>query len=980
MLQTRRLHSLALLIAASSTVAFTQTATTGAMSGTIQQSSGAALAGAKVTLSSAQVVRTAVTDEQGKFKIGLLNPGSWKLSVEKTGFQTVTQTINVSTNANTPVALKMSLLAGAEVTVVGTLSNEATIDPTTTALGVTVSSDTFAKLPIGRNMNDLAYLAPNSSFGGTMTEGQGLDYSISGASGAENQFIVDGLVTNDPRYGGQGTELVTDFIESVQVETGGFKPEYSALGGVFNAVIKSGTNEFKADIWSTISPASMEAKAKSNQAGFRQEAPANRYDIGFDAGGAIVKDKLFYYVGMDLNYFTRTPYANNSGIKGGDQKVNTSQSIVKLNWYLTPEQQLTASYTGTRRSGDLPHAAPTGYGDANFGAKHDFNTDNISLIYDWSISSSVLLSVKAGTSKLKDSTKPEDTTNLSIDDQHWYSSFVTTPPAGGGDGGVLNGVDYSRGGYGSYANERGSTQQIKADLSWFVGNHSIKVGVSSMTSKYFREDFASGPAGQNLTWSIYDDPSSPSGLTAYSVLYGNIGGAEVKAKYQAIYLQDTWEVNKGFRVFYGARAETQEQTDPNGRVFLKFNDLGKYIQPRMGFTWDLNNDGNTKLSGSYAWYYEQIPQRIGIREFASQKYLLTFYDLTTYSPTGLGTVGALQGTVDYGGFFDSPPVANDIKLPKREEITLGFEHAVAKGLIFSFNGTYRKLTNPIEDSTIVDSTGAGYMNLPNGALGLVWNPGRSVSWIAKNGTTDQNGNDISGQKVTVNDTFFPEAYNKYLAFTVGMKQQKERTFWSANYTWSHNYGNYEGVIAPNYGGGGQPDGNITASWDFWPYLGTGNTGQDRRHTFKFFGSQKFAIAGQDVTIGAKWTWQSGLPISLIDDGSSSQGQAPGSLGAGNAYDPGYYGNSTFDHGLMGNHGRTPNVSVVDMHADTEIRIGKTRLVPSVDVFNFFNNRTVTSVYQYATKQSTGAEDSLRYGKPQEWLQGRRFQVGLKLQF
>ena len=221
---------------------------------------------------------------------------------------------------------------------------------------------------------------------------------------AENQFIVDGLISNDPRYGGQGTKLVTDFIESVQVETGGFKPEYSALGGVFIAVVKSGSNELGADAWSTYSPSGLEAKAKSNQAGFRQPAPATRYDLGFYIGGPISKDRLFYYVGMDLDYQSGTPFSNNSGFMGGKQKPRTTQTVVKLNWFLTPEQQLTGTYFGTNRRDERPGAVPNGYGDADIGATKKYETNNFSLVYDWTLTSNVMLSLRAGTSHLEDTT------------------------------------------------------------------------------------------------------------------------------------------------------------------------------------------------------------------------------------------------------------------------------------------------------------------------------------------------------------------------------------------------------------------------------------------------------------------------------------------------------------------------------------------------------------------------------------------------
>lgn len=969
----RRISFSALALVAAS-VAQAQTATTGAISGTVLDQAGLPVANARLSLASAQITRTTVSDAQGHFVMGLLNPGDWKITV--TGgndLQPATQTVTVSTNSTTPVTLRLAKESTAEVTVVG---NATAIDATSISQGVNLTSEVFTQLPITRNLNDLTYLAPSTHFGGTMSEGEGLDYSMSGASGAENQFIIDGLVTNDPRYGGQGTELVPDFIDTVEVQTGGFKPEFSALGGVFNATIKSGTNDVKAGVWTTFAPANLEAKPKFNDAGFRQGTPADRYDVGFDFGGPLIKDKLFYFVGADGNFETGKPSEpNNSGFGGNRDKVNTYQYIIKLNWYINQDQQLTGTYFATDRKDTHDNAFPDGYGNAQYGRTIKYSTDNLSLVWDWTIAPTVLLSVKAGASHLDNPTLPTDTSNINIDDQYWFS------PGGGGPDPALDGTDYFRGGYGAYDHEKGDTTQFKADLTWLVGAHTLKFGVSSLESSYFREDFASGPAGQNLTWGIYGDSLSSTGVTAYSTYYGNIGGAKVKASYRGIYAQDTWEIRSGLRLFYGARAETQEQKDLYGRTFLKFNDLGKYIQPRLGFTWDINNDGRSKLNGSYAWYYEQIPQRIGIREFGNQQYFLSFYDVT-YSPTGLGTLGASSGTLDYGTPFNFVPVAHGIKLPKRTEVTLGYEQLLGKGYVFSVNGIYRDLKDPIEDSTIIDSAGNAY-NYADYANGIqqaiLWNPGSSVSWTARPGSTDAAGNDISGQTVTVNNSLFPDPKNRYIALTASLKRQTERAYWSASYTWSHLYGNYEGVIAPDLGGGGQPDGNITASWDYWPYVGTGNLNQDRRHSFKAYGSYRLSVGPGDLIVGANWTWQSGLPVSLFDDGSSTLGLAPGTLGSPNPLDPGQYYNSTPDHLLLGNHGRTPSTSLVDLHTAYEWKVGHGKLVPSIDVFNLFNARTTLSVWQYATHGGSDALDT-RYGQPQEWQLGRRLQFGVKYQF
>lgn len=109
------------------------------------------------------------------------------------------------------------------------------------------------------------------------------------------------------------------------------------------------------------------------------------------------------------------------------------------------------------------------------------------------------------------------------------------------------------------------------------------------------------------------------------------------------------------------------------------------------------------------------------------------------------------------------------------------------------------------------------------------------------------------------------------------------------------------------------------------------------------------------------------------------GPSPGTLGVGNPLDPFWIGALTYHRGLVGNHGRSPAVSVVDLHVDLAFKTGRIRLVPTLDIYNVFNARTATAIYQFATKWWTGESDD-RYGQVKEWRQGRRIQVGLKVQF
>ena len=304
---TRLGFTAAVLVAGSGIIARAQTATSGAVSGTVSDKNGAALAGATVRLSSSQTSRTFLTGTDGSFRLGLLNPGTWTVEVTKAGFQKITQTITVLVNQTQPVTFKMASEAATVVEVLGTTT---TVDTTTTQTGLTTTMDNLAAIPKGRDMSSVAFLAPGvvaSGFAGRD------DPSIGGGSGAENSYIVDGLSTTNTSRGFQGTQLVTDFIDQVEVQTGGFKPEFSALGGVFNAVTKSGSNELKGSAWLTWDAVGIQAVPKQTLLA-KQGNPDSRYDVGVELGGPIIKDKLFFFVGLDSNLREApSSLANNTG-------------------------------------------------------------------------------------------------------------------------------------------------------------------------------------------------------------------------------------------------------------------------------------------------------------------------------------------------------------------------------------------------------------------------------------------------------------------------------------------------------------------------------------------------------------------------------------------------------------------------------------------------------------------------------------------
>jgi len=281
------------------TTASAQSTTTGAIQGSITDSkTGEKLAGVTVTVTSTslQGAQTAITDENGFYKIDSLPPGEYlvtfyylELTVERSG-------IGVGVNKTTPVFQKLDQgKAGGEV--VKITDTAPTIDPTSTTQGITIDKNYIKNIPVPGRTFEAALGAAAGS------QGDGLGVSFSGSSSLENQYYVDGVNTTGLTFGTVGSPVINDFIEEIEVITGGYNAEFGrATGGVVNVVTKSGSNEFKGSVFGYFQPGLFTFNSEStptNAASIDASADVvYDADFGFELGGPIIKDKLWFYVGF----------------------------------------------------------------------------------------------------------------------------------------------------------------------------------------------------------------------------------------------------------------------------------------------------------------------------------------------------------------------------------------------------------------------------------------------------------------------------------------------------------------------------------------------------------------------------------------------------------------------------------------------------------------------------------------------------------
>ncbi len=214
----------------------------GGIAGIVTDSSQAPVPGATITATNKQTgaQKVAVTGTDGTYRISDLDPGRYTVTVELQGFQKVQADdvlVLLGKTADFPASLKVG---GVTEVVTVTSDTKTQVDIHSTTVAHNVTAEELDRMPKTRSFQGIALTSPGVNQGDI--EG---GFQVNGASGAENSFTVDGVNTNSLIYGSSRQDTVFEYLQEVQVKTGGIQAEYGgALGGVISAVTKSGGNKF----------------------------------------------------------------------------------------------------------------------------------------------------------------------------------------------------------------------------------------------------------------------------------------------------------------------------------------------------------------------------------------------------------------------------------------------------------------------------------------------------------------------------------------------------------------------------------------------------------------------------------------------------------------------------------------------------------------------------------------------------------------
>ncbi|MCM3877701.1 MAG: TonB-dependent receptor [Thermoanaerobaculia bacterium] len=933
-------------------VAYSQT--TGEIEGTLTDTNGGPLPGAAVEIKSAslQGTRTAVTDAAGRFRFPALAPGNYTVTAALSGFGKVERTnVRVGLGATATVLVTMTVSVKEEIVVTG---EAPAVDVASTTTGTTYTARVISQLPVGRNYADIVRSQPGVQTDTGETQGRSLALSIYGSTSAENLYLIDGVNTTNVIKGFQGKSINNEFVEEVEVKTGGYQAEFGRnTGGVINVITKSGGNEFHGDAFGYYDNTNMKAQPRVDaspaysQDGDQQGQPYfsknNRTEFGIGLGGFFVKDRLWFYGAYD-RVDQKLEAFQTAGIRNGEAFPRDQKSDLysgKLTVRITDSTTLIGTVFADPQTNEGLAAGGDVVGSTNsntFNGTRELGGTDYAAKVSQLFGTFGLATVQYARHKEAYLFTPAGATAAQVTDN--------TPTLEGRPAVIQGGWGQV---FGPTINNESTRDAFGGAMSLFLGSHEIKFGgdyqkdvTSGATYNTGDQRLTVRPCTQSGT-SVCDLSLAPvvpitGGAGTTPVFYQHryftaTGGSttpyvspfDVPSKFFSFFLQDTFKVLPNLTVNAGIRYDDQKVFKGNGDVAFHLD--GQWA-PRVGFAWDPTKDGSTKVYGSYGKFYWPTPTDLNVRVFTANNTQFTY----NYSPTALaqGSGPICTATVTtnctpraslfQGSSFAGEPVEEGLKGSYQNEFTFGVEKALNPTFSLGVKFTYRKLgEGVIEDRCDLDpdfnSDGSTCAITNAGGSGFFAN-GQSPTCNASSNPTDPDSGACGLAGVPMEGA----KRNYWGIELVAKKRVTNSLFLQASYIYSQLRGNYSGAIRV---ASGQTDPGINADYDYWQFTqnADGILELDRPHQFR---------------VDAVYNAPFGLNVGL--NAYVRSGQTTNKLGYYNSFYP--------DLLYLQNRGsgeRLPVDYEANLSLGYELKVGPVTITPQLYIFNLLNRQTVTHV-------------------------------------
>jgi hypothetical protein len=606
---------------------------TGEVTGAVTDADGAALPGVAVTATSPslQGSRTAVTGQNGSYKLALLPPGAYTLTYELDAFGTVTREERVSAALTNRVDVELALAAVTEEILVtgeaGTISESVTGAASYTQAEIEM-------LPILRDLDSTVQLAPGVHATGPEDANGERPLSIAGGLTYENLWTLNGVVINENIRGSELPLFIEDAIQETTVQVSGVSAEYGRFaGGMINAITKSGGNDLSASL--RVGVTNDDWVSQNELSPERVDDPNQVYEATL--GGYLWKDHLWFFAaGRDVeNTLTRSlPLTNLDVVQDNAQ----TRVEGKLTGTIADNHSLIASYldidqasTNTFFSGNIDDAGLTDREDPQ------------------SIGSLSYTGIL--------------TPSLFVEAQYSEREWVVSQGGGAKSRDLIDGtlMRTRQGAFryhtptfcGVCEDEERNNENVLGKVSTFLstdtlGTHDLVFGVDQFSDQRFAINHQTGSdftvwdsnfviEGENIFPQFFplgNDAGQPETWIGWFAVFNPDQAQTTDFKTNSLYVNDRWSLDERWSFNIGARYDENDGENSGG---VTVADDAK-ISPRLGATFDVGGNGDLVLHASYGSYVAGLANSIG--DSSSGGGAIGLF-LSEYSgPTVNGTCGA----------------------------------------------------------------------------------------------------------------------------------------------------------------------------------------------------------------------------------------------------------------------------------------------------------------------------------------------------
>ncbi len=865
--------------------------TGGEIRGHVESSLGVDLSNATVILKhqTKGISRTITTNESGDYVLRNLPVGEYEVEIRRDGYEEQTNTVKILVGSPTVIETVLGSeeqQSGNVVRIVGSVIQGLNMAETTA--GRSFDYEDIQMMPVEAGFESMVLMTAGTVENAAPGAFNGAS-SVGGASSAENGYYLNGINITQIQSGLGSFRMPWEAIQQTNVQTSGVTAEFGgALGGIVNAVSKSGDNLYKFGAQVRYDPefgytAHDSVRLKSDPNAYmlnneRDEESFAEYNLW--ASGPIVEDKAFFYVLFN-------PREENFEGAGNSTFAKTERTsdrwFVNLDWYLTDDHSLGLTAFNTKRETTF---VTQGYDvatdtilplDAGVDGKSYAEDGGMfyGLTYHGELTDTLSLDVVWGRTEEEEIPVPANFRPLMQD----CSSGAC--------------VTYSTHSNSNIEPQEFSRDQFRADFHLDLNAHNISFGIDAYDIDVFVDNRQNGAVVGDMAdlddsaaagWWLYGISGPNSNTVGIEGVQAFEDGIPEDAEFvrrrvrsrfsdstvssRAFYIQDSWQVSDEVTLNYGLRHVSFENTVSSGEAYA---DLKDNIAPRLAAIWDIGGKGEDKLHASFGRYFQPVAARMNITQGSSSIEYFDYYENLTPGerPALLEDGSPSRGdnlvprTYRQRGITDPNLIASkNLKAMYSEQFSIGYSTQISD-YTASVTGTFNNLKRSVEDTDY-------YPVLADklAELGIDDNTGQSSFYILANpGDAVEIAYDFDGDGNVDNVTLTPEELQlakpvrKYIAwdFVLNGPVTQDLEIY-ASYTWSHSYGNTEGLVKTT---NGQADPGWTSDYDYGDALdhAFGDLPNDRRHSVKLSGVYDL---NDSMTLGFTYRGASGRPLNTLN--------------------------------------------------------------------------------------------------------------------